>query len=799
MSVTRFKPVIWLTLVPFCWLTAQDAGDDFYELTPFAVRAGDPDSYIAQNALSATRFDTPIRNIPMSLQVVTEAFLRDTFATDLESGLEFVASVVPTNESYRERGNFAIRGFDATRVKRDGLTAHYSQDMTNIARIEVVKGPASLLYGEAQPGGIINYIPKRPLDEPRHTISTTVGSYSYYRAVVNSTAPLWRDADNRPRILYRFDTSWEDVGGWRLSAEANRTFFSAVLEFRPTRRSSVFVEWETMRHRRITPHGLPVYNAYQRAQWEAAPDNSPMKTQGAVLRDPLLRTENWTPVFDTEGIYANDPRFIVNPTTNIVSVVYDRFGKHWGHNFAGESENDFNTTRRDRFAIDYQTPLFSQNWFLKATVQYDETSLDIVETRPIRFLSYSSFAARYGPTQMSGTYFENKTVQAQAQITGKWELAGVRNQTLTGVEWQDGTFRALFWDRLGPSSELVLPLVGSGVEVFINPNLIIDPRTFVPVRNFDNPAGFDFRDASFRALYLSNLASFWQDRIKVLAGLRYDQQDQDVLDRDRQVTERTPTLSKTVPQVGVIYSPIESVNLYASYSESFVPRRQLLRRWDPVAEEITRVPASPFVGVGREIGVKVDLLDERISGTIAFFDIENRNVIQTIRSTKTLADGSTLDVTEQFQNAVSTSRGVDMDLIFTVGRQLQLIANYAYITSETVRDGGDFRFKGTVGVPRHQATAWMRYAFLEGNLEGLSLGGGAVYNGRRRGFDPATAEIYLDPYVKFDTLVSYRLPLGDARATVSLNVKNVFNKKYFGPGGMPANPREAFLTLRYEF
>lgn len=797
MNPTRTALVVLSTLLPLSAAIAQ-LEDDFYELPPFMVQSGDTDSYAAKNALSATRFETPIRDIPMSLQVVTEAFLRDTFATDLESGLEYVASVAPTNESYREKGNFAIRGFDAVRVKRDGLTAYYSQDMTNIARIEVVKEPASLLYGEAQPGGIINYIPKRPMDQASHSFSATVGTYDFHRAVLNTTGPLWKDDTGRARVLYRIDASWEDVEGWRPSAEGNKTFFSTVLELRPTRRSAIFLEWETMRHSRITPHGMPVYSAYQRAQWEVAPDTSPMKTQGATLRDSILRTENWGPVFDTDGTYANDPRFIVDPVNNIVSVVYDRFATHWGYDYTGETASDFNTTRRDRYSVDYQTPLFSRDWFLKATIQYDETSLDIVASRPLRFLSYSALTTRYGPTNMASTYFENKTVQTQLQVSGKWELAGLRNQTLFGGEWQDGTFRAHIWDRLGPAQERVFPLPGSGVEQFINPDLLIDPRSYVTIRDFDNPALIDYRDASFKALYLSNLASFWQDRIKVLAGMRYDEQDQDVLDSDRQLSERTPTLSKTVPQVGVIYSPLESVNVYASYSESFVPRRELLRRWDPATEEITRVAARPYIGVGKEIGVKVDLFNDRVSGTIALFDIENQNVVQTIRSTKTLADGTTLEVSEQFQNAVSTSKGVDLDLIFMLGRQIQLIANYAYITSDTTRDGG-FRFKDTIGVPKHQASAWVRYAFLEGTWDGLALGFGANYRGSRRGYDPSTAEIDFDPYVKFDALVSYRLPVGGNRLVISLNVKNVLDKQYFLPGGLPASPREAFLTLRYEF
>ena len=179
MKLINPKKLILTTLLTplLAWAQSDSSDEPIFELSPFEVSAADDGSYVAKNSISATKFDTALKDIPVSLQVMTEAFLDDTFSLDLESSMEYSAAVNLSSNlgsGNREGGQFAIRGFNAARVKRDGVIAYYSQDLTNIARVEVMKGPASLLYGEAQPGGIINYIPKRPLTEPRYKATVSL-------------------------------------------------------------------------------------------------------------------------------------------------------------------------------------------------------------------------------------------------------------------------------------------------------------------------------------------------------------------------------------------------------------------------------------------------------------------------------------------------------------------------------------------------------------------------------------------------------------------------------------------------
>ncbi|MDZ8261520.1 TonB-dependent receptor plug domain-containing protein [Nostoc sp. ChiQUE01b] len=88
---------------------------------------------------------------------------------------------------------FFIRGFTGSTTYRDGFRDFgflSPIDVANIDRLEILKGPASVLYGQNDPGGIVNIVSKRPLQQPRYEASFTVGSYNFYRSTLDLSSPL---------------------------------------------------------------------------------------------------------------------------------------------------------------------------------------------------------------------------------------------------------------------------------------------------------------------------------------------------------------------------------------------------------------------------------------------------------------------------------------------------------------------------------------------------------------------------------------------------------------------------------
>ena len=120
--------------------------------------------YNKPNATSATRIDTPLRDVPQTVDVIPAQLMRDQAAQSLESVLRFVPGV-GLSHGDGQRDQVTLRGFSAVSDQYiDGLRddALYFRDLSNIEQVEVVKGPASVLYGRGSSGGLINRITKKP-------------------------------------------------------------------------------------------------------------------------------------------------------------------------------------------------------------------------------------------------------------------------------------------------------------------------------------------------------------------------------------------------------------------------------------------------------------------------------------------------------------------------------------------------------------------------------------------------------------------------------------------------------------
>ncbi len=171
---------------------------------------GEQDGYRVTNTTTGTKTDTPLRDIPQSIQVVPQEVLRDQQVTRIEDAVRNVPGV---NQSFNfgPLAAFTIRGFTATQTNllRDGLldpVAGESTELSSIDRVEVLKGPASVLFGLGSPGGSINLVSKRPLREPFYAIDATVGTYSYYRGAIDLSGPL----DDSKTALYRLNVAYRN-------------------------------------------------------------------------------------------------------------------------------------------------------------------------------------------------------------------------------------------------------------------------------------------------------------------------------------------------------------------------------------------------------------------------------------------------------------------------------------------------------------------------------------------------------------------------------------------------------------
>ncbi|NDJ19834.1 TonB-dependent siderophore receptor [Myxacorys almedinensis] len=239
-----------------------------YSLNPEAdepdeeiVVTGEQNRYRIPNTSTATKTDTPLRDIPQSIQIVPQQVLEDQNVTRLEEAIRNVTGVVNTFPPNFANGSFlAIRGFgirdDQGNVLRNGLADFIGArqiDFSHIQQVEVLKGPASVLFGQGTPGGVVNLITKQPLRDPFYEINATIGNYDYYRGTVDLTGPL----NDSKTVLYRLNAAYQNTGSFIDFIESERVFVAPVLSFAIGDRTKLTLEGEYSSSKGGVDLGLP--------------------------------------------------------------------------------------------------------------------------------------------------------------------------------------------------------------------------------------------------------------------------------------------------------------------------------------------------------------------------------------------------------------------------------------------------------------------------------------------------------------------------------------------------------------
>ena len=239
---------------------APRSDDDLIQLNPFTVDAEAEESYGASTSVSGTRTRTEIANLPMSMQVFTDAFIKDLGAQNLIDVVTYASGVTEGTGQATNDGddtNFTLRGQSSFLPMRNGFRRLRLVAAANIDRVEIIKGPASLLYGQLNPGGNVNYITKRP--KPTQTfgeIRLEVGSYEHHRAVLDLNAPIVKN-----KLALRFVGSAQDTEAITDRYYQAMTLFNPSLTWWIRPETSLTVEYERSKRNTNAPRtNLPYAN-----------------------------------------------------------------------------------------------------------------------------------------------------------------------------------------------------------------------------------------------------------------------------------------------------------------------------------------------------------------------------------------------------------------------------------------------------------------------------------------------------------------------------------------------------------
>jgi iron complex outermembrane receptor protein len=210
--------------------------------------------YVATRSLTATKSDTPILETPQTISVVTRQQMDDQNAQSVPEALRYSSGVLPEQRGANSQGLEYVynRGFQIDEYL-NGLILPGSLDGYNVTsidaymlnRVELLQGPASVLYGQASPGGLLNLVSKAPTDTPYHEIMLQGGNYDHVQGAVDVSDKLNADGTLLGRITadaFNTNTQTQYIQQqriaiapsvtWRPDASTNLTVF-ANLQYDP--------------------------------------------------------------------------------------------------------------------------------------------------------------------------------------------------------------------------------------------------------------------------------------------------------------------------------------------------------------------------------------------------------------------------------------------------------------------------------------------------------------------------------------------------------------------------------------
>ncbi|PWB82823.1 MAG: TonB-dependent siderophore receptor [Methylocystaceae bacterium] len=432
-----------------------------------APPADDKATYRPQSASTALKTATPIMETPASIQIVPQQVLQDEQATTIPRAVENVSGVIAV-PSLASGGveQFYIRGFQTYDYYRDGVRMNSieqnsgGENIANVDRIEVLKGPASILYGRAEPGGIINLVMKKPQAAPFYAVQQQAGSWGSYRTTVDATGPITKD----DALLYRFNFAYENNHDFFEFSGNRNIFIAPVLRWNLDARTQ-----------------LDVYLDYKSANFPKG-----YAIPGLVNSQPASLAYGARPLsFLPRGFNTSDPWSRGNSDDIVV-------GYHFSHDFA----QDWNI--KHRFQAEF-VDLTSQT--------AGELGINIFKLPlPGRATSADRIAVAL-PAWNTHTYFTN------LDLTGKFDILDTSHTLLLGGDFQ----------HLDVNGHILTPSLDFSCFCYIPPlNLIAPVHTSFPTSAFDPKTRNDtaFRE-NWYGFYLQDQVKLPHDFF-LLAGLRYD-------------------------------------------------------------------------------------------------------------------------------------------------------------------------------------------------------------------------------------------------------------------------------------
>ena len=706
------------------------------------------------NSFIGTKTASALKEVPQSVGYVTKELILDQGATTVNEVVKNISGV-NQNSSYND---FSIRGFRATGNRNSGnllngmraQTSLWKQSsLANIERVEVIKGPASALFGNAAPGGVINRVTKKPLFENKNSITVGVGSWNTLKTYGDFTGPL----NPKKTLLYRLNLGYEKTDSFRDLQGSESIIAAPSFSYIPNEKTHINVDF-----------------VYQNFNGKIDRGQS-VPADGNVYSTPISRSLS----------AAND--FLKENTLNTTIALTHKFSDHISLNAiylnSSYSEDMLEHTQANLY---YKQIGNGANAFRYA----DPNKVMMTANQRKRYFANNSFNTYFNFNFNTGILKHKLLVGYDYFISE--QKAGSSSISAQGYLSKDKT-------KVVNTYTTTANVLAGSVQT---------PTTNVPVFDLYDPiAGNAYKDISKYISKQNTLTPYEEyshgvyvqeqidiSIVKLLVGLRQEWFTETLnKETTKEINRQT---SAFIPRVGLVVEASENINLYSTWVKGFQPQGANIQS-DP---DRYGGPFDYMKSELYEVGLKTEWFNKRLSATLAVFKITQENSLE--QSPKAGKADWRVPVDEE-------SNGFELDVAGQILPNFSVVANYAYTDARIVKLKEEGAIKDLnvqrPSTPRHAANLWTKYIFENGSLKGLGAGIGVSYASERLGQvgRRATAASYPD-YTLLNAVLYYKVK----DVQLQLNVNNVLNRTYWISGydnlrNFPGAPRNINASVTYRF
>ncbi len=740
-----------------------------------------------------TKLDVPIRYLPLSVNNISASSLELRGIRNVQDAVRFMPGV-RIQTTYGAFQQLSIRGFDHSIMMIDGIRDERSAldnsypmpDLSSIESIELLKGPASVLYGHSAVGGVLNIVRKSPTEKQTLNARVAYGSYENKEATFGVGGKLLGPVNYYANLNYANQEGWRDNGNSRFSGYLA---LSADL----TKNDKLDVRGAFNRDFYGTEIGLPdlmsndVYDA----------------NSGSLY----LHKNDMLPGLNRKARYNNESDFMYSRAWNISA--------EYAHTFNNETKltdrvfytNDdidyFGTESLDYLESD--DPIYNHYYMKNDKKRY--ICLDTV---------YLSFPLRFEHVA--------KTVTNTLEYTGKAYTGNVRHNFLAG-------YSLVAMDRTSFSGyNLGDDVKGPGLYSHVS---VYDPHSMgYMVTKFSKATITHHYSNSLNVQDMIEINDKW----KALVALRYDffrylratatTPNGDHEYENRTAYSRIKNRALTY-RVGAVYLPHPNTSLYASVASFFKPIRTFYQdnviyvdangeRFEPTKNEEVFKPQK---GYQAEVGAKYQWRNI-LTANASLFYIKKMNSTATLKNDYQVEkDGQTTRMSIIGQVGVQDSKGFDFDVTITPVSTLAMTIGYGLNDSKIrkMKEVKDAELAAAIygtdpssskaslnsqegnwqsNVPNQTFYAYGSYTIPRGVLKNLEFHLSSSYTGKV--YRNTANSTWFDPYWITDFGMSYLL---NQHVHLTFNLNNLFDNEYYnqalGQQMVPSMPRNFQVAISY--